>query len=211
MTVYSATAPIWISAWKTTAPSRNCLQITSSHSPLQYCSLQQGQESLCKPVGHDHGQLWERLDLDEALKLGLQHALGRVAGWLQSKDQKVLTIGEATCCPARHPHGLLKNMGLITVQPCVSTWSQQNLPSSAKPWQSPQWEMTACPKHYSYHFSCSFPASQGFLFQHLSRPSTESTRGCVMFLSISLPLRHSWVNQREQLTFWFQHNRQLVI
>lgn len=42
-----------------------------------------------------------------------------------------------------------------------------------------------------------------FFFQHLTKPSRESTRSCMMFLSINLSLQHSWVSQREQLTFWF--------
>lgn len=70
-------------------------------------------------------------------------------------------------------------------------------------WESPWLEMTACPKYYGYHFSCLSPIYRGFFFQHLSKPNIESTRGCVTFLSTNLFLQHSWVNQREQLTFWF--------
>lgn len=70
-------------------------------------------------------------------------------------------------------------------------------------WESPRLKLTACPKYYDYHFSSSSLICHGFFFQHWSKPNTESTRGCVMFLSINLSLQHSWVSQRKQLTFWF--------
>lgn len=59
------------------------------------------------------------------------------------------------------------------------TW-QQGEGSRALLWESPRLEMTACPKYYQYHFSCSSLIYCGFFIQHLSKPSTGSTRGCMM-------------------------------
>lgn len=86
---------------------------------------------------------------------------------------------------------------------CLRTAARGGQRKSPALRESPRLEMTACPKYYDYRFSCSSLIYHGFFFQHLSKPSTESTRGCMMFLSINLSLQHSWVSQREQLTFWF--------
>lgn len=84
---------------------------------------------------------------------------------------------------------------------CLRTAARGGQRKSPALRESPRLEMTACPKYYDYRFSCSSLIYHGFFFQHLSKPSTESTRGCMMFLSINLSLQHSWVSQREQLTF----------
>lgn len=49
-------------------------------------------------------------------------------------------------------------------------------------WELPGLEMTDCPKYHNYHFSYSFLMNCSFFIQHLSKPTTVSTRGCMMFL-----------------------------
>lgn len=72
--------------------------------------------------------------------------------------------------------------------------------------------MTACPKYYDYHFSCSSLLYRAFFEQHLSTKHREHQRlrdvfmyfyDVFMFLCINLSLQHSWVSQQEQITFWF--------